>query len=89
MICLQHRVDHETLCIPVVTMNRENFAHDSVTRFAFDVDNEIDRLSDLGFGVGECGLRVAAHHQIGEAMKGFFGRVGVNSCERSRVTGIE
>ena len=37
-----------------------------------DMDDKIDGFSDLGFGVGERGLRVASHDQIGEAREGFL-----------------
>ena len=53
------------------------------------MDHEIDRLSDLGFGIGEGALRVAAHHEIGEAMEGLFGGVCVDRCQRSGVARIE
>jgi len=36
------------------------------------MDNEINGFSDLRFGIGEGGLRVAAHDQIGEASEGFL-----------------
>ena len=55
----------------------------------FDMDDKIDGFSDLGFGIGEGGLRVATHDQIGEAREGFFCRVGVDRRQRSRMAGIE
>ena len=54
-----------------------------------DMDDEIDGFSDLSFGVGEGGLRVATHDQIGEAREGFRCRVGMNCRERSGVASVE
>ena len=36
-----------------------------------DMDDKIDGFSDLSFGIGERALRVAAHDEIGEAVRAF------------------
>ena len=59
------------------------------TRLALDMDDEIDRLSDLGFGIGERALRVAAHDEIGEPMEGLFGGICMDRRQRSGVARIE
>ena len=54
-----------------------------------DMDDKIDGFSDLRFGIGEGGLRVAAHDQIGEAREGFLCRVGMDCRQRSRMASVE
>ena len=62
-----HRLAMEALFGPVVAVQSEHFADDAAARKPLDMDDEIDRFADLRFHIGECGLRVAAHDQIGEA----------------------
>ena len=54
-----------------------------------DMDDKIDGFSDLRFGIGEGGLRVATHDQIGEAAEGFLCRVGMDCRQRSRMASVE
>ena len=89
IIHLQYGIDHEALRVAVVAAKSEHFANDSATRLALDMDNEIDGLSDLCFGVGKGRLRVAAHHEIGKATKGLFGRVRMDCGQRSGMAGVE
>src|SRR5208337_4091017 len=89
MFHLEYRVDQEAFGIAVVPAKRQDFAEDSAPWSTFDMDDEINGFCDFSFGVGEGGLRVVAHHQIGEASEGFLCRVGVDRRERSRVAGIE
>ena len=51
--------------------------------------HEIDRFSDLGFGVGKGRLSVAAHDKIGKAAKGLFGGVRMDGSERSGMASVE
>ena len=51
--------------------------------------DEIDGFCNLGFGIGEGGLRVVAHDQIGEAMQRLLRRIGMDRRERSGVAGVE
>ena len=65
MLSLHDRLDQESLPFPVIAVDCQDFANDSATWLTVDMDHEVDRLTDLGFGVGKCGLRMAAHYQIG------------------------
>src|SRR5260370_28365576 len=89
MFHLEYRVDQEAFRVTVVAAKRQNFADDAAAWLTLNMDNEIDGFSNLGFGIGEGGLRVIAHHQIGEAMQGLFRRVGMDRRERSGMAGVE
>src|SRR5208337_1979523 len=65
---LEYRLDQEAFGVAVVTAKGEHFADNPAARLALDMDDEIDCISDLRFGVGESGLRVVPHDQIGEAV---------------------
>jgi hypothetical protein len=54
-----------------------------------DMDDKINGFSDLGFGVGEGGLRVVAHDQIGETAEGFLRRIGMDRRQRTGMAGVE
>ena len=89
---LEDGLNKEAFRVAVIAAKRQDLADDAAARLTLDMDDEIDSFSDLGFGIGERGLRVAAHHEIGETMKGFLGRVGVDRSQRTcmaRVEGIE
>jgi len=89
MFHLEHRLDQEAFGIAVVPAKRQDFSEDSAPWSTFDMDDEINGFCDLSFGVGESGLRVVAHHQIGEASEGFLCRVSMNCRERSRMASVE
>src|SRR5580693_6409044 len=89
MLHLEYGFDEEPFCVPVIADHPQHFADDSATRLTFDMNHEIDRFSDLGFGVGKGGLSMIAHDQIGEAMESLFRGVGMDRRQRSGVPGIE
>jgi hypothetical protein len=89
MMRLEYRLDQEALRITVVSTKGQDFAHNATARLPLDMDDEINGFSDLGLGIGEGGLRVATHDQIGEASKGFLCRVRMNSRKRTRMASIE
>src|ERR1700674_5615321 len=89
MFHLEYRLNQEALRFAVVSAKRQHLAEDAAARLSFNMDDKIDGFSDLGFGVGEGGLRVAAHDQIGETSKGFLCRVGMGRCPRSCVAGVK
>ncbi len=72
MIHLKYGINEEAPRVAVVSAKSQHFADGAATRLALDMDNEIDRFSDLRFGVREGRLRMVAHHEIGKAMKGLF-----------------
>ena len=78
MLALEDRFDQEALCITVVSPNSQDFTHDAPAWLSFDMNDEIDGFSDLGFGVGKGALGVTAHDEIGEAAKSLFGGIGVD-----------
>ena len=53
MLHLEDRLDKKALGVAVVSVQCQYLADNAATRLTFDVNNEIDCLSDLGFGVGE------------------------------------
>src|SRR5450631_2328260 len=89
MLHLENWLDKEALEVAVVSVQCQYLADNSTTRLAFDMDDEIDCLSDLGFGVGERGLPVIAHDEIGESMEGLLCRVRMNCCQRTSMARIE
>lgn len=50
-----------------------------------DMDDKIDGFCDLGFGVGECALRVAACHEIPLAA-GYALEICATVCGTARET---
>src|SRR5580692_5963622 len=74
---------------PVVALQSEHFADDAPPWLALDMDDEVNRFSDLRFHVGDRGLSVRTHDKIGEAGKSLGRRVGMDGGERTSVTGIE
>ena len=89
MFHLEYRLDQEALRVAVVAAKRQDFADNAAARLPLDMDDEIDGFSDLGFGIGEGGLRVVAHDQIGEAMQGLLRRIGMDRRERTGMAGVE
>jgi hypothetical protein len=89
MFHLEYWLDQEAFGIAVVPAKRQDFSENATRWSTLDMDDKIDGFSDLSFGVGERGLRVATHDKIGEAAKGFFSRIGMNCSERSRMASIE
>ncbi len=89
MLHLEDRLDQEALRVAVVSTKGQDFADNAAARLPLDMDDEINGFSDLRFGIGEGALRVAAHDQIGEAVKGFLRRVGMDRRERSRMASVE
>ncbi len=89
MFHLEYGFDQEAFGVAVVAPKSQDFTDDAAARLPLDMDDEIDCFSDLGFGVGEGGLRMVPHDQIGEAVQGLLRRVCVDCRERSRVAGVE
>jgi hypothetical protein len=61
MFHLEDRLDQEALGVPVVSTNRQDFPEDAAARLPLNMNDKINGFPDLGFGVGEGGLRVVAH----------------------------
>ncbi len=78
MLYLEYWVDQEAFRVAVVAAKRKHLTDNAATWLAFNMDNKIDSFCDLGFGIGERALRVTTHHEIGETVKGFLCRVGVD-----------
>jgi hypothetical protein len=78
MFHLENRLYQETFCVSVVSANCQHFAEDATPRLPLNVDDKINGFPDLGFGVGESGLRVVAHDQIGEPAERFFRGIRMN-----------
>src|SRR5260370_32895376 len=89
MFHLEDRLDQEALGIAVVSTNRQYFAEDAAPWLALNVDDKVNGFCDLGFGIGEAGLRVVAHDQIGETTERFLCGIGMNRRERTRMAGVE
>jgi hypothetical protein len=61
MFHLEDWLDQETLGVPVVSTKRQHFADDAAPWLPLNMDDKIDGFPDLGFGIGESGLRMVAH----------------------------
>ena len=68
----------ESLRGPVVALQSEHFADDAPAWLALDMDDEVNRFSDLGFYIGDGGLSVRTHDEIGEAGESLGRRVGMD-----------
>jgi hypothetical protein len=89
MLHLKYRLDQETLGISVVPAKCQHFADDAATGLSFQVNNQVDRFSDLGFCVGERRLGVASNDEIGEPMESLLSGIRMNCRKRSGMTCIE
>jgi len=78
MFHLEYWVDEEAFRVAVVAAKRKHLADNAAAWLTFNMDDKIDSFCDLGFGIRECALRVTAHHEIGETVKGLLRRVGVD-----------
>jgi hypothetical protein len=78
MFYLEDGLNKEAFRVAVIAAKRKHLADNATARLPLDMDDKIDSFCDLGFGIGERALRVTAHHEIGETVKGFLRRVGVD-----------
>ena len=78
MFYLEDGLNKEAFRVAVIAAKRKHLANDAAPRSSLDMDNKINSLCDLGFGIRERALRMTAHHEIGETVKGFLRRVGVD-----------
>ena len=89
MFYLEDGLNKEAFRVAVVAGKGESLAHDPAAWYTLDMDDKVDSFGDLCFGVGEGRLGMASHDEIGEAMQGFLGRVGVDRSQRTRMAGVE
>jgi hypothetical protein len=85
----EDELNKEAFRVAVIAAKRKHLADNAAAWLTFNMDDEIDRFCDLGFGIGEGALRVTAHHEIGETVKGFFRGVGVDRSHRTRMARVE
>ena len=78
MLYLEYWVDKEAFRVAVIAAKRKHLADNAAAWLTFNMNDKIHSFCDLGFSIGERALRVTAHHKIGEAVKGFLCRVGVD-----------
>src|SRR5271156_1034642 len=78
MFYLEGGLNKEAFRVAVIAAKREHLADNAAAWPTFNMDDKIDSFCDLGFGFGERALRVTAHHEIGETVKGFLCRIGVD-----------
>jgi hypothetical protein len=78
MLYLEDGLNKEAFRVAVIPAKRKHLADNAAARLPLDMDDKIDSFCDLGFGIGKRALRVTAHYEIGETVKGFLGRVGVD-----------
>ena len=78
MLYLEYGLNQEAFRVAVIAAKRKHLADNAAAWLTFDMDDKIDSFCDLGFGIGERALRVTAHDEIGETVKGFLRRVGVD-----------
>lgn len=68
---LEDRFNEKAFGVAVVSAKCRYFADRAPAWLTLDVDDKCHGFSDLGFDVGEGGLRMIAHHQIGKAPNAF------------------
>jgi hypothetical protein len=78
MLYLEDGLNKEAFRVAVIAAKRKHLADNAAAWLTFNMDDKIDSFCDLSFGIGERALRVTAHHEIGETVKGFLRRVGVD-----------
>jgi hypothetical protein len=78
MVYLEDGLNKEPFRVAVIAANRKHLADNAAAWLTFNMDDKIDSFCDLGFGIGERALRVTAHHEIRETVKGLLRRVGVD-----------
>jgi hypothetical protein len=78
MLYLEDGLNKEAFRVAVTAAKRKYLADNAAARLPLDMDDKVDSFCDLGFGIGEGVLRVTAHHEIGETVKGFLRGVGVD-----------
>src|SRR6202049_2091184 len=78
MFYLEDGLNKEAFRVAVIAAKRKHLADNAAAWLTFNMNDKINSFCDLGFGIGERALRVTAHHEIGEAVKGFLRRVGVD-----------
>ena len=89
MLHLEDWFVEKTSCVPVVSDHSQDFANRTPARPTLNMDDEIDRLPNLRFDVGESCLGMVSHDQIGETMEGLFGRIRMDRCQRTGVARVE
>jgi len=72
MLPLEQRLNQEAFRVAIVPTKRQHLADDTAARLALNMDDNINGFADLRLGVGEGGLGVVAHDQIGETTESFF-----------------
>jgi hypothetical protein len=78
MLYLEDGLNKEAFRVAVIAAKSKHLADNAAAWLTFDMDNKINNFCDLGFGIRERALRMTAHHEIGETVKGFLRRVGVD-----------
>jgi hypothetical protein len=78
MSYLEDGLNKEAFRVAVIASKRKHLTDNAAAWLTFNMDDKIDSFCDLSFGIGERALRVTPHHEIGETMKGFLRRVGVD-----------
>ncbi len=78
MLYLEDGLNQEAFRVAVIAAKRKHLADNAAAWLTFNMDDKINSFCDLGFGIGERALRVTPHHEIGETVKGFLCRVGVD-----------
>src|SRR6202042_3482178 len=89
MFYLEDGLNKEAFRVAVIAAKRKHFADNAAAWLTFNMDDKIDSFRDLGFGIGERALRVTAHHEIGETVKGFLRGVSVDRSHRTRMARVE
>src|SRR5690242_10151238 len=85
----EHGAVVEQVGIGVVSVDEENFGNVSASRSALEMDNDIERIGDVGFNraIGE--VHAALQNATGEPRQPLLSRVCVNRAKRSGVSGVQ
>ena len=61
MLYLEDGLNQEAFHVAVIAAKSKHLADNAAAWLTFNMDDKIDGFSDLRFGIGESGLRVATH----------------------------
>ena len=89
LLSLVDRAIVEEVGVRVVAVDFEDFGDEAAARAALDVNDDIERVADVGLDGAVRKLNAALQHATREASEALLGRIGVNGGKRARVAGIQ
>ena len=79
----EHRTVIEEVSIRVVSVDEQDFGNVSASRAALDVDDDIQRIGDVGFDGSVREINAALQNTTGEAREALVRGVRMNGGQRA------